>query len=114
MSRDDLISKAMLMYLRKYHSDYRWMVKTYKHTDGRWRIHNYRGAIFSWLNYANNGTSVLIYGAPMHEYFYGSFNNEYYHEFCFRKIEVDRVSLLNLLSQNPQPQLFGMVKDYII
>ena len=29
----------------------------------------------------------------MHEYFYGQFNNEYFHEFCFRDVTTDPVSL---------------------
>ena len=37
----------------------------------------------------------------MHEYFYGRFDSEYFHEFCETKIEVDRDALETLRLKNP-------------
>ena len=77
--------KVLKNYLDTYHSDYRWLTKIY-YTDPRlMRIHDFRGAIFYWLNYKNTKLNILIYGAPMHEFFWGQYNNEYYHEFCNQK-----------------------------
>ena len=50
----------------------------------------------------------------MHEYFYGRYDAEFYHEFCETKIEIDRESLYNLEKADPQPQLFGLVENVII
>lgn len=34
------------------------------------------------LNFRNEGINLLVYGAPRHEWFYGHWDLEYYHEFC--------------------------------
>lgn len=78
------------IYLDRYHSDYRWLVKYYVGDDEqKIPVHNFRGAIRYYLNHQNTRENVIIYGAPMHEYFYGKYNNEYFHEFCFRAINME-------------------------
>lgn len=68
--RVDNMKLAIKNYLDKYHSDYRWMVKLYN-TQDTMKIRDFRGAIFDFLDYQRNQTNILVYGAPMHEYFYG-------------------------------------------
>jgi len=46
-----------------------------------------------WLDYKQSGLNILLYGAPAHEYFYGKFDNEYFHEFCALNILVNKVSV---------------------
>lgn len=113
--REDNLHLAMTNYLNKYYSDMRWLVKMYTvPTKVYPLIQDFRGEKFSFLNFLNNGTSILVYGAPMHEYFYGMYDAEFYHEFCERKIEVDRTSLYKLKEEDPQPMLFGMVREAIV
>lgn len=79
----------------KYHSDMRWMVKYYE-TDYDYRVEYFRGAKFHYLDYQNTGENIVIYGAPLHEYFYEQFDNEMYHEFCYPEISTD-LKLLGLI-----------------
>ena len=44
---------------------------------------NFEGEKLSVLNYDKSGWSFLVYGADAHEYFYGGFNDEMYHQFCY-------------------------------
>jgi len=46
-------------------------------------MRNFEGAKISVLNYANTGWNFLVYGADAHEFFYGGFNDEIYHRFCY-------------------------------
>ncbi len=46
-------------------------------------MRNFEGARMSVLNYANTGWNFLVYGADAHEFFYGGFNDEIYHKFCY-------------------------------
>lgn len=81
-------------YLDKYHSDYRWKIIYY--TNELQEVYNtesFRGAMKYWLNYRRSKENFVIYGAPMHEYFYGKFNDEKYHEFCYTKLKYDPVFL---------------------
>lgn len=60
------------IYLDKYHSDYRWMLKYYiTGEEVKYRTENFRGAVRYYLNYKNSQENIIIYGAPQHEYFYG-------------------------------------------
>lgn len=41
------------------------------------------------LNFRNMHINLLVYGAPRHEFFYGNYNAEYFHEFCDIDTTVD-------------------------
>ena len=100
-----MMAKILKMYLDKYHSDYRWKTAIYYTDPKKMAIMDFRGAVFYWLNYRRSSLNVLIYGAPMHEYFWGMYNNEYFHEFCSSK-EILRYDLLGL----KKTDILGAVK----
>ena len=95
-TRDEDIVKILKDQLNLLHSDMRWKTAMYyTRFEERPQIHDFRGAIFYWNNYRRSDLNILIYGAPMHEYFWGEYNAEFYHEFCAFK-ETLRYDYLGL------------------
>lgn len=84
-TRQMAMPRALGDYLKVYHSDYRWIVKYY-YSKNPYKTNYFKGAIASFLNYKGTGDNYVIYGAPMHEYFYGKFNSEWFHQFCDKEI----------------------------
>lgn len=81
IGRKEDLEKSLFKYLSKYHSDQRWIVKTYPHdSEKKIFIHDFKGSTFYYENV--NGLTVLIYNTDAHEYFYGRFNAEHVHAFC--------------------------------
>ena len=83
-TREENFSKALKWYLFTYHSDYRWQIKEYykRPEDDYYGIIDFRGTIMHILNFRGTGQNFLVYGAPRHEYFYGRFNSEFFHQVC--------------------------------
>lgn len=66
------------------------MVKHYLSKPGEnYNIEYFRGAKFFLLNYRYTNENIVVYGAPQHEFFYGKFNNEQYHEFCYKEVSLN-------------------------
>ena len=80
-SRKEDYEKTLFKFLSKYHSDQRWIVKTYPYDDSKLIFtKDWIGSTFYFENIS--GYTILVYNKDAHEYFYGSFNKEEYHAFC--------------------------------
>lgn len=81
IGRKQDLEKTLFKYLSKYHSDQRWIVKTYPFDRNKLMfINDFKGSTFYYENV--NGLTVLIYNTDAHEYFYGRYNAEPVHAFC--------------------------------
>lgn len=87
-SRREDLKKALQGWLSLYHSDYRWQVELYDKPDptrNQFNILAFKGTQMHYMNVLNTGINVLVYGAFAHEFFYGPFQSEWFHKFCFVK-----------------------------
>lgn len=103
-------TKALEWYLTTYHSDYRWIVKMYKRhrRDNPYGTVDFRGSIMHIFNHAKSEWNFIVYGSPRHEYFYGQFNLEYYHEFCFGDTTLNMEALMKLLIDAPPLDIMSL------
>ena len=53
------LAQALKLYLDRYHSDYRWMVKHYTTAQAEYKTARFRGAQYAFLNYEKSGTFNL-------------------------------------------------------
>jgi hypothetical protein len=58
-----------------------------------YRTETFRGAVHHYLNYRNSKENLIIFGAPIHEYYWGQYDNEEYHEFCFKDVNTKSTAL---------------------
>ena len=66
-----------------------------KHDDGggihkNYLTQDFRGAKLFVLDHNRTGDNFVAYGAPKHEYFYGQFKSEFFHEFCDTDTSLNR------------------------
>lgn len=52
------------------------------------------------MNYKYLGENYIVYGAPRHEYFYGPYESEWFHEFCSRDTALNLEILFKLRDKN--------------